>query len=256
MDRDSDGRGCAALWPPRSGVALIAACGRFEMACAWAGWSRIKSKPSAHLRLETKPALAYTPRMFSASTATDLYNLLGIAPDAAPDEIQRRYRFLVTALHPNRFAADPELGQQAEQLLAQLSEGYATLSDPAQRAAYDEVRRAEQELREAPARAAERELQRLRIELSRRDVELAEQKAAYGVVEQRLAEVERKAAWDKQELAGLVTAAERKAARLQAKSEAEARTNQRTRNSTYLWQAAAIVGIINTAVLLWLLWGR
>lgn len=194
--------------------------------------------------------------MFSASNDSDLYTLLGVAPDAAPEEIQRRYRLLVMAFHLDRFVLDPQWMEEAAQLLAQVGEAHATLSDPVQRAAYDEARRAEQDARAAPARAAEREIQRLRIDLARREAEFAEQAAHNSVTEQRLAEVERKAAWDKQELAGLVTAAERKAARLQAKSEAEARTNQRTRSSIYLWQAAAIVGIINTAVLFWLLWGR
>ena len=194
--------------------------------------------------------------MLTESAVQDLYALLGVAPDASPADIQRRYRFLVMAFDPGRFVLDPELVQEADQLLAQLAEANATLADPVRRAAYDEELRAEQELREAPVRAAEREIQSLRVELARRDVDLAEQKAARGVVEQRLAEVEHKATWDRQELAGLVTAAERKAARLQAKGEAEARANQRSRSSLLLWQAAAIVGIINTAVLLWLLFGR
>ena len=182
--------------------------------------------------------------------------MLGVAPDASPADIQRRYRFLVMAFDPGRFVLDLELVEEAEHLLAQLAEANATLADPVRRAAYDEELRAQQELRAAPVRAAEREIQSLHVELARRDVDLAEQKAARGVVEQRLAEVEHKATWDRQELAGLVTAAERKAARLQAKGEAEARANQRSRSSLLLWQAAAIVGIINTAVLLWMLFGR
>ena len=194
--------------------------------------------------------------MLTESAVQNLYALLGVAPDASPADIQRRYRFLVMAFDPGRFVLDLELVEEAEHLLAQLAEANATLADPVRRAAYDEELRAQQELRDAPVRAAEREIQSLRVELARRDVDLAEQKAARGVVEQRLAEVEHKATWDRQELAGLVTAAERKAARLQAKGEAEARANQRSRSSLLLWQAAAIVGIINTAVLLWMLFGR
>jgi len=194
--------------------------------------------------------------MLTQPDTQDYYALFGLAPDAAPVEIERRYRFLVANFRPERFVLDPDLMAEAEQLSAQLAAAQAVLGDPAQRAAYDAERAAQQEQREAPARAAEREVQRLRVELARRDVELAEQQAARGVVEQRLAEVERKAAWDREELAGLVAAAERKAARLQAKSEAEARTNQRSRRNLRLWQAAAIVGIVNTVVLLWLLLAR
>ena len=194
--------------------------------------------------------------MLTETAGEDYYGLFGVAPDATIEEIHRRYRFLVMAFHPDRFVLDPELMQEAEQLRARLAAGNAVLSDPSRRATYDEARRAEQELREAPVRMAEREIQRLRIELSRRDVDLAEEKSARAVAEQRLAEVERKAAWDRDELAGLVTAAERKAARLQAKGEAEARANHRSRRNLILWQLAAIIGIVNTAVLLWLLWGR
>lgn len=187
---------------------------------------------------------------------TDYYALLGIAPEAAAEEVARRYRLLATVLQPDRFVLDPELMEEAERLQAELADAWAVLADPTRRAAYDAERAAQQELREAPARAAERELQRLRVELTRRDRELEEQKTARGAVEQRLVEVERKAAWDRAELAGLVTAAERKAARLQAKSEAEARASQHSRRGLLLWQIAAIVGIVNTVVLLWLLLSR
>ena len=190
--------------------------------------------------------------MLTPST-TDYYALLGIAPEAAPEEIAQRYRLLATVLQPDRFVLDPPLMEEAGRLQTELVEAWAVLADPARRAAYDAEQAAQQELREAPARAAERELQRLRVELARRDGELEEQRAAHAALEQRLAEVERKAAWDRAELAGLVTAAERKASRLQAKSEAEARASQNSRRGLLLWQIAAIVGIVNTFVLLWLL---
>jgi DnaJ-class molecular chaperone len=197
-----------------------------------------------------------TPPIEQTDTLPDYYALLGVARDAPLDAIQQRYRFWVTALHPARFALDPEMTQQAEQMQAQAAAAYATLAEAEQRAAYDAQLAAADEARAAPARAAEREVQRLRGELAQRETALAAQQATQAGVEQRLAEVERKAAWDRQELAGLVTAAERKATRLQAKSEAEARTNQRSRRNLRLWQAAAIVGIVNTVVLLWLLLAR
>jgi DnaJ-class molecular chaperone len=47
-----------------------------------------------------------------------------------------RYRFWATVLHPDRFALDAELRQQAEQMLAQIVTAAATLADAEQRAAY------------------------------------------------------------------------------------------------------------------------
>ncbi|MEY3444302.1 MAG: hypothetical protein RLZZ519_2583, partial [Bacteroidota bacterium] len=65
----------------------------------------------------------------------DLYAILGIQPDAEPEEIKSAYRQLVHLHHPDRNQQDPA----ATERFLDLKEAYDTLSDEAQRAEYDEA---------------------------------------------------------------------------------------------------------------------
>jgi curved DNA-binding protein len=65
-------------------------------------------------------------------TKADFYDVLGVARDATPEEIQRAYRTLARRYHPD-VNADPA----AEERFKQINEAYAVLSDPDQRARYD-----------------------------------------------------------------------------------------------------------------------
>ncbi len=67
----------------------------------------------------------------------DFYKVLGVSPDASADEIKRAYRKLAQKYHPDANPNDPS----AEEKFKDISEAYATLSDPEQRKEYDEVRR-------------------------------------------------------------------------------------------------------------------
>jgi molecular chaperone DnaJ len=67
-----------------------------------------------------------------ASRLPDLYDVLGVPPDASEDEIKRAYRRLARELHPD-VNGDP----QAEQRFKEITAAYDTLSDPARRRQYD-----------------------------------------------------------------------------------------------------------------------
>jgi curved DNA-binding protein len=62
----------------------------------------------------------------------DFYEVLGVSRDASPDEIQRAYRKLARAYHPD-VNKDPE----AEERFKDVSEAYDVLSDPENRKRYD-----------------------------------------------------------------------------------------------------------------------
>ena len=66
------------------------------------------------------------------------YDLLGVPPEARPEEIRAAYRTLVQLFHPDRLAhLKPESRQFAEERLKALNRAYEVLGDPARRAAYD-----------------------------------------------------------------------------------------------------------------------
>ncbi len=62
----------------------------------------------------------------------DFYEILGVAPNATQDQIQRAYRKLAREYHPD-VNSDPA----AEEKFKDVSEAYSVLSDPATRKRYD-----------------------------------------------------------------------------------------------------------------------
>lgn len=63
----------------------------------------------------------------------DYYEVLGVARDAAADEIKKSYRKLAVKFHPDKNPGD----HTAEDKFKELGEAYEALSDPDKRAAYD-----------------------------------------------------------------------------------------------------------------------
>jgi molecular chaperone DnaJ len=63
--------------------------------------------------------------------ATDLYEVLGVAPSATTAELRRAYRRLALEHHPDR------AGPHSAPRFAQIAEAYRMLSDPTARTAYD-----------------------------------------------------------------------------------------------------------------------
>ncbi|WP_066567224.1 J domain-containing protein [Snodgrassella sp. CFCC 13594] len=61
------------------------------------------------------------------------YDVLGVAPTASEDVIRAAYRVLSQKYHPDRNPHNP----QAHQMMTQINEAYAVLSDPEQRHQHD-----------------------------------------------------------------------------------------------------------------------
>ena len=79
--------------------------------------------------------------MVASAETKDYYAILGVSPDASPDEVKRAYRRCAHIYHPDRFRDAPEdLRLEAERRMRGLNEAYEALADPAQRARYDRAR--------------------------------------------------------------------------------------------------------------------
>lgn len=93
----------------------------------WSGLRKLATKPEEKAEKEH--------RYFEASKKRDYYEVLGIARGASNKEINRAFRKLSAAYHPDRNRT-PE----AEEKLKEINKAYEVLSDPEKRTAYDHSR--------------------------------------------------------------------------------------------------------------------
>jgi curved DNA-binding protein CbpA len=63
----------------------------------------------------------------------NLYNVLGVAPNASDEEIKKVYRSLAMRFHPDRNSAPG-----AEARFKSITKAYEILADPAKRGEYDQ----------------------------------------------------------------------------------------------------------------------
>jgi molecular chaperone DnaJ len=66
----------------------------------------------------------------------DFYDILGVSKDVSDAELKKTYRSLARKFHPD---ANPD-DKRAEARFKEISEAYTVLSDPTQRAEYDQIR--------------------------------------------------------------------------------------------------------------------
>lgn len=67
--------------------------------------------------------------------ADDFYSVLGVMPDATPEEIKKAYYSCMKECHPDLSGDDPDVTN----FCMFINEVYTVLSDPVQRAVYDEI---------------------------------------------------------------------------------------------------------------------
>jgi DnaJ-like protein len=66
------------------------------------------------------------------------YQILGVSPDATPEEIRAAWLFSIKAFHPDKFSrSSPEQQRTAHERTKAINEAYGVLSDPIKRSRYD-----------------------------------------------------------------------------------------------------------------------
>ena len=72
----------------------------------------------------------------ASGSGGDLYAVLGVSPDASPNDVRKAFRALAKELHPDVVGDDPVRTARFKEVAA----AYETLSDPDRRAQYDRAR--------------------------------------------------------------------------------------------------------------------
>jgi curved DNA-binding protein CbpA len=101
------------------------------------------SQSGGSLSVESSSAVKMLEDMIVSFGSASLYDILSVAPDANPDEIQAAYHQMAKQYHPDRFQSSDysaDARNRAEQVFTYINKAYLTLKDPVFRADYDEKR--------------------------------------------------------------------------------------------------------------------
>lgn len=76
-------------------------------------------------------------KLYKKASKKDYYKILGVSKEATEQEIKKAYRALALKYHPDKNTGSEEEKKEAEKKFKEISEAYATLSDPEKRKRYD-----------------------------------------------------------------------------------------------------------------------
>jgi curved DNA-binding protein CbpA len=123
--------------PPAGGATLRRSPGTPSGGLAAASRSTVRRVPADPGRInEVRAVIAQ--RLLLLDQGADHFELLGVSPDAPPDDIRKAYFALARQLHPDRLAAlgIDDSPRDAQRLFAQVNTAFAILSDEARRQEY------------------------------------------------------------------------------------------------------------------------
>ncbi|KAF3557307.1 hypothetical protein F2Q69_00010557 [Brassica cretica] len=100
-------------------------------ASSWCLRKRRSSGSIGRLRVATEDASSLS----TGDVADDYYAVLGLLPDATPEEIKKAYYNCMKSCHPDLSGNDPE----TTNFCMFINDVYEILSDPVQRMVYDEI---------------------------------------------------------------------------------------------------------------------
>ncbi|XP_066314927.1 uncharacterized protein [Miscanthus floridulus] len=112
--------------PQRYAIAGLAGAGRRDR-----DWRR-RTRGRTSLRVK---AVAAESRSSEGGIAEDYYAVLGVMPDATPKQIKKAYYNCMKSCHPDLSGNDPDMTN----FCMFINEVYTVLTDPIQRAVYDEI---------------------------------------------------------------------------------------------------------------------
>jgi MinD-like ATPase involved in chromosome partitioning or flagellar assembly len=156
----------------------------------------------------------------------DLYLILGVEPDAKPEAIQERFRFLAQAFHPDKYSSLKQK-QFAEEEFKKINNAYQILSNPRKRADYDSQRKRTINY----SRTNTDDVNRKAEEAARQRAWEVQRKKAEEAARQRTKEEQRKKAEE--------------AARLRAQEERKKKAEEAARKNTPRYNSLVVVYSFN-----------